>query len=145
VFQITLTIESRLDAVPLLAELVRTVCLKGNLSPIEANETEVCVVEAVNNSIKHAYAQETNHLVAVDIHLEPDQIILDIFDSGKSVDPELINRDHDDAFDLDLDHLEGAAESGRGLAIIQEVMDSFEYMPGVNRNRFRLTKRIKES
>jgi serine/threonine-protein kinase RsbW len=141
--QITLTIASRLDAVPLLGQLVAYLCLRAGLNALDTNGIEVCLVEAVNNSIKHAYGGDGGHTVAVDVRLQADELTLDIWDRGKAADPEWIHRDHSEAFDLDPDRPEDFSESGRGLAIIQQVMDSFEYTPGIERNRFRLTKRLK--
>jgi serine/threonine-protein kinase RsbW len=141
--QITLTIASRLDAVPLLGQLVTCMCLHAGLTALEANGVEVCLVEVVNNSIKHAYGGDATHSVAVDVGFEAHELTLDVWDRGKAADPEWIHRDHSEAFDLDPDRPEDFSESGRGLAIIQQVMDSFEYTPGTERNRFRLTKRLK--
>jgi serine/threonine-protein kinase RsbW len=143
--QVTLTIASRLDAVPLLGHLVRSLCLHAGLASLEANEVEVCVVEVVNNSIKHAYGGDPTRSVAVEVTLLATELTLDIWDSGRSEKPSNIHQDHRHAFNLDPDHPEDFPESGRGLAIIQEIMDSFEYTPGTERNRFRLTKRLKSS
>jgi len=141
--QITLTIASRLDAVPLLGQLVTGLCLHAGLTALEANEVEVCLVEVVNNSIKHAYDGDANHFVAVDVALLAKELTLDVWDCGKAADPAWIHQDHSQALELDPDHPEDFSESGRGLAIIQQAMDSFEYTPGTERNRFRLTKRLK--
>jgi anti-sigma regulatory factor (Ser/Thr protein kinase) len=141
--QVKLTIASRLDAVPLLGHLVRAVCLHAGLASLEANEVEVCVAEVVNNSIKHAYGGDPDHSVAVEVTLLATELTLDIWDSGKSEEPSKIHQDHRQAFSLDPEHPEDFPESGRGLAIIQQLMDSFEYTPGAERNRFRLTKRLK--
>ena len=45
--EISLTIASRLDAVPLLGQLVGFICSSAGLTPVEENEVQVCVVEAV--------------------------------------------------------------------------------------------------
>ena len=52
-----------------------------------------------------------------------------------------MNADHRGALEVQLDCVKDISESGRGLAIIQEVMDSSEYTPGTERNRFRMMKR----
>jgi serine/threonine-protein kinase RsbW len=141
--QITFKIASRLDAVPLLGQLVSSACSYAGLTALEGNQVEVCVVEAVNNSIKHAYAGDPAHAVELEVTVSPEQMVFDICDSGKSADPAWMHADHRKAFDIDVEHLETASESGRGLAIIQAVMDSSEYTPGTEKNRFRLVKRLK--
>jgi serine/threonine-protein kinase RsbW len=141
--QITLTIASRLDEVPLLGQVVCSICLYAGLTPNQASEVEACAVEAVNNSIKHAYFEDPDHIVEVVVALESAELILDVWDSGTSADDAKIHRDHLQALDLDPAHLEDVAEGGRGLAIIQQVMDSFHYTPGIARNCFRMTKRFR--
>jgi len=141
--QITFSIASRLDAVPLLGQFVSAACSYAGLTALEGSQVEVCVVEAVNNSIKHAYGGNPAHAVELKLSLSSEEIVFDICDSGKSADPAWMHADHHHAFDLDPDHLERAPESGRGLAIIQQVMDSIEYTPGTEKNRFRLVKRLK--
>jgi serine/threonine-protein kinase RsbW len=141
--QITLTIASRLDAVSLLGQSVGSICRNAGLTPDEANEVEICVVEAVNNSIKHAYCEDPNHVVEVVVAVEPAELILDIWDSGESAEHSKIHADHLHTLDVDPSHPEDLAERGRGIAIIQHIMDSFEYTPGSERNRLRLTKRLR--
>jgi serine/threonine-protein kinase RsbW len=140
--QITFRIASRLDAVPLLGQLVSSTCSYAGLTAIEGSQVEVCVVEAVNNSIKHAYGGDPAHAVELEVTVSPEQLVFNICDSGKSADPAWMHADHHHAFDLDPDRLETASESGRGLAIIQAVMDSSEYTPGKEKNRYRLVKRL---
>jgi serine/threonine-protein kinase RsbW len=141
--QITLTIASRFDAVPLLGQLVCSICLYAGMEPGEANEVEICAVEAVNNSIKHAYCEDPDQRVEVAVALESSQLTLDIRDSGRSVDEKIMNGDHLQAIRFDPKYPNQISESGRGLAIIQQVMDSFEYAAESKGNRFRMTKRLK--
>jgi serine/threonine-protein kinase RsbW len=134
-------IESRLEAVPLLGQVACLLCTAAGFTPVEASEVEVCVVEAANNSIQHAYNRDPGHRVELEITLLPGQLIFDVWDSGTSADAVRINADHRGAFEIQLDCVKDISESGRGLGIIQEVMDTFEYTPGTERNRFRMTKR----
>jgi serine/threonine-protein kinase RsbW len=134
-------IESKLDAVPLLGQVACLLCTAAGFTPVEGSEVEVCVVEAVNNSIQHAYQGDPDRRVELEITLMPGQIIFDVWDSGTRADAARMNADHRGALEVQLDCLNDISESGRGLAIIQEVMDSFEYTPGTERNRFRMTKR----
>jgi anti-sigma regulatory factor (Ser/Thr protein kinase) len=74
----------------------------------------------------------------------PDYIVFDLFDSGTSAEPSLIEVDRRNLLlDVDLE-IDGPRESGRGIAIMQSVMDSLEYTPG-ERNRLRLTKRLRRN
>jgi serine/threonine-protein kinase RsbW len=134
-------IESRLDAVPLLGQVACLLCTAAGFTPVEGSEVEVCVVEAVNNSIQHAYQGDSDRRVELELTLSPGQLIFDVWDSGTPADAARMNADHRGVLEVQLDCVKDISESGRGLAIIQEVMDSFEYTPGTERNRFRMTKR----
>jgi inorganic pyrophosphatase len=136
----TIEIDSRLEAVPLLGQVVHSLCAAAGFAPDEANRIEVCVVEAINNSIEHAYQGAPARTVEIELELLPNQLIIDVWDSGTSADADKMHADHRHALDIPSDAVCDIAEHGRGLAVIQEVMDSFEYTPGRERNRLRMTK-----
>lgn len=136
----TLTIESRLDSVPALATMARKVGESAGLSSQEQDEVELCITEAANNVIKHAYLSDPTNLVELTATILPDCIVFDLFDSGISALPSSIETDRRHLLDLVPD-ADGPAESGRGIAIIQSIMDSLKYIPG-QRNHLRLTKRL---
>ena len=139
--RIAFEIESRLEAVPLLGQVACLLCTTAGFTPIEGSQVEVCVVEAVNNAIQHAYQGDSEHSVQLEVTLLPGQLIFDVWDSGTPADAARMNADHRGVLEVQLDCVKDISESGRGLAIIQEVMDSFEYTPGTERNRFRMIKR----
>jgi serine/threonine-protein kinase RsbW len=134
-------IESRLEAVPLLGQVACLLCTTAGFTPIEGSQVEVCVVEAVNNSIQHAYRGDPDQSVELEVTLLPGQLIFDVWDSGTPADAARMNADHRGALEIQSDCVNDIPEGGRGLPIIQEVMDSFEYTPGTERNRFRMIKR----
>lgn len=136
----TLEIESRIEAVPLLGQVVYRLCTAAGVSPAEGNQLEVCVVEAVNNSIKHGYAGDPARTVKLEVSLSANQLVFDIWDFGVSADAAKIHGDHSYALEVSTDRVIDIPENGRGLAVIQELMDSFEYSPGAQRNRFRMIK-----
>ena len=138
--RLALEIESRLDAVALPGQVVYLLCMAAGFAPIEGSQVEVCVAEAINNSIKHAYQCDPNCKVELEVHLLPHQLIVDVWDSGVSADTARMHADHRHALEIHSDCIEDISECGRGLALIQEVMDSFEYTPGAERNRLRMIK-----
>jgi serine/threonine-protein kinase RsbW len=133
-------IESRLDAVPLLGQLAYLLCTAAGFEPVEVSQLEVCVVEAINNSILHAYHGEPGHRVELEARLLPGQLIFDVWDSGSPADPVKMNADHRSALEVHSKGVKDIPHSGRGLGIIQEVMDSSVYTPGRERNRFQMIK-----
>ena len=141
--RVSLKIDSRLDATPILGKLVFALCTDAGLSAIEANLVEVSVIEAVNNSIEHAYQGRAGHDVEVVVTHTPDALMFDVCDSGRSADPAFIHANHEAALDISAESAGHARERGRGLAIIQQVMDSAKYTAGREANCFRLVKRLK--
>jgi serine/threonine-protein kinase RsbW len=138
--RLALEIESRLDAVALPGQMVYLLCMAAGLTPIEGSQLEVCVVEAINNSIEHAYQGDPNGKIELEVFLLPHQLIVDVWDSGISADADRMHADHCHALEICTDFIDDIPERGRGMALIQEVMDSFEYTPGADRNRLRMIK-----
>lgn len=136
---VQLRIQSRLAAVPLLASMVGCVCESAGLSSTDRQLVGLCLVEAANNAILHAYSEDPSNTVIVDVMLSSQQLVFDVIDSGKSGDPAVMNADHRAALGGEQSS-NILAESGRGLAIMQEVMDSVEYTVQPGNNRLRLVK-----
>lgn len=139
---ITLTIASRLEEVPLLGVLVNALCASLNLPPEQRNQVEVCVVEAANNCIKHAYRFAPNRAVEVAASVFAERLEFDVMDSGTAADSEFMRADHRGRLQASGENAARIPESGRGIAIMQQFMDAVEYSSKPGRNRLRLTKRI---
>lgn len=56
--RIALVITSDLQNVPLIGQTMERLCSMIPLSTIESHQVTLCVVEAVNNVIVHAYGNE---------------------------------------------------------------------------------------
>ena len=56
--KVKLIIESDLDDVPLVGIAVNRFCSYAAFSETDAFNIELCVIEAVTNSIKHAYGRK---------------------------------------------------------------------------------------
>jgi anti-sigma regulatory factor (Ser/Thr protein kinase) len=138
--QIELVIQSRLDAVPLLVNLVGSLCELAGASPVERHLVVLCLAEAANNSIIHAYHGEPGNKVKVEVTLHPERLVFEVIDTGAAADVVKMNADRRHA--IGADSLGALAENGRGLAIMQEVMDLVEYSTEAGCNRLRLTKRV---
>jgi serine/threonine-protein kinase RsbW len=106
-----------------------------------ASEIEVCVIEALNNCVEHAYHLDPHHEVDLKVNLSSDEIVLEICDAGVSADPDVMNASHSEVLETESFDLETMPERGRGLAIIQKVMDGYEYKPGTECNCLRMLKR----
>lgn len=133
--EIKLIISSNLTNISLIGMAVNKICAQIPLNKIEAYQIELCVVEAVNNVIKHAYKNETGHDVVVSIKLYLDRITFLVCDTGKAMELK-------QAADLEFDpaDLENLPESGMGLVVIHQIMDEVAYKTIEDRNVLTMTK-----
>jgi len=143
--KITLSIESQIHNVPLVSAAVYKLCSLIPFSDKDAHETELCVTEAVVNSIKHAYQDEPDHTVGVTFCLLASELVIEVRDSGKSMDLDLLKEKRDAALKFDSSDIENLPESGRGLAIIQSYMDEVHYKVKDNGNYLTMKKKIEQS
>lgn len=127
--KIKLIIDSNLKDVFLVELTVNKICAFIPLTDLESYQLELCVVEAVNNAIEHAYGNEQGHEVEIVINFFVDQIVFKVCDTGKAIDtkniPEKKNCLH---------------ERGRGQEIINEVMDDVTYKTSDGKNMLTMTK-----
>jgi serine/threonine-protein kinase RsbW len=138
----SVVVESRLECVPLAGILVRTFCSNSGFSEVESGQIEVCVMEAANNCVVHAYQREPGRPVEVVASRTDGAIQFEVWDEGRPMDPELLTLNRSHLLELNQAAIEGAPESGRGLAIIEAIMDGIGYSTSGGRNRFWMTKRV---
>lgn len=138
--QITLAITSDLQNVPLIGQAIQRLCSLAALSDVDAHQVALCVVEAVNNAIVHAYNREAEHEVQVIFHQHPDRLIVHICDAGRTMDPKCLAPKVPSPLDFDPRCLERIPEGGLGLAIIRETMDEVTYTTYHGKNILTLTR-----
>jgi len=143
--RITLSIESQYQNVPLVSAAVHKLSALIPFGHMDTYATELCVTEAVVNSIKHAYEDEPNHTVSVIFCLQATELVIEIQDTGKSMDPSLLEAKRDAALNFDTMDMDNIPESGRGLAIIQSYMDEVHYRVEENGNYLKMKKKIRQS
>ena len=117
-----LSIESKLCDVPLIGHAVRGVCACSPLGAEAYDAMEVCVVEAVNNAIVHAYRRQLGFQVEAEITLHQDRISFEISDFGTAIQ------------EFDPEELASIPESGMGLFIIETIMDEVSFRSENGRN-----------
>jgi serine/threonine-protein kinase RsbW len=129
------TIDSRLGNIGLVGLAVQALCSYVGFSEVEAYQTQLCVVEAVTNVVKHAYGSQPGHEVGVEVALHPDRISFRIMDTGQTMSS--VSREK---MDFDPDDLATIPEGGMGLYIVQTVMDEMAYQTVEGTNIFTITK-----
>jgi len=138
--RITFLVDSKLKNVSLAGVAIRGICSYLSLGEVDAYYLELCVVEAVNNAIKHAYDNEEGHIVEVDITYSSEEIVLDISDRGRPM-----SLYHSALPDYDPEDLKALPEHGLGLYIINTVMDNVTYTSEGDRNTLRMKKKLYRS
>jgi anti-sigma regulatory factor (Ser/Thr protein kinase) len=145
--QITLTIESDIQNLSLVAVAVRRICEYLGAGSEESDEIELCVNEAVANCIHHAYLNTTGQPVAVRILASSNEIQCDVTDRGlpmPAASVETLAKSPEDAQSFHDKNIL-MEERGRGLKIIASLMDEVTYLREGTTNCLRMKKRIKRS
>ncbi|MES2767356.1 MAG: ATP-binding protein [Bacteroidota bacterium] len=132
---IKLTILSTLDNVPLLGASINKMCSLISMSEEQAFQMELCVVEACNNVIKHAYNNASDKEVEVEVRFFDDRIIFTICDAGTRKPTDLPH-----TLDYDPQDLDNLPEGRMGLFLIHEIMDEIHYEADGSKNIFTMTK-----
>ncbi len=134
---IRLRIKARHENTALAGTAVHGVAKLAGFSGLVAQKIETCVVEAVNNVILHAYEGGPEN--SVDIHLEfiHSGLLISVVDQGKSMGM-LPNK----KLEFDPDDTGELPESGMGLFIIQQIMDTVKYESEKDRNILKMFKRL---
>jgi len=132
---IILSIDSSLENVPLIGTAINRICSLTPLSEVDAYQTELCVVEACNNAIKHAYDNKAGNLVEVEVHLGMSHITFDVCDKGNVMKMREVPK-----LDFETEDLSQVPEGGMGLFIMHEVMDEVMYGHIRGRNVLRLVR-----
>lgn len=140
--RIRLTIDSRLDHLARINRAVKELASFVPLSDAEAFQIELCAVEAVTNSIKHAYGNETAHRVEVAFALYPGRLTLEVCDTGRPMDQTLFEQKVALSLEIDPRNRSHISETGRGLPIIREIMDSVAYRSEKGKNTLVMTKKM---
>jgi serine/threonine-protein kinase RsbW len=133
---------SSLDEIFLVSLVLGQVCRHLGLDEALAYKIELCAVEGVTNSIRHAYQQRAGNEVTVLIRFDRARVDLEIQDRGSPMPPQFVERLRNGSRVLDFDPSDIAAlpENGMGLQIIHEVMDETAYSTIEGINCLRLTK-----
>lgn len=140
--KVKLIIESDLDDVPLVGIAVNRFCSYAAFSETDAFNIELCVIEAVTNSIKHAYGEKSGYEVVIIFTLSDKEAVFEICDKGKPMDPEKLKKADLATSHVEKQHIDSIADCGRGLGIMKEIMDGVEYRTGDELNCLVLKKSV---
>ncbi len=130
-----LIIDSNIKDVFLIGLAINKICSEIPLSEIDSYHLEVCVVEACNNAIEHAYDYKPGNDVEVVVKIYLDRIEFKISDCGKSMQGEPVS-----SLDFDPRDREHLPEGSMGFPIIKSLMDKVDYESRNGKNILTLVK-----
>ena len=112
--------------------------LSGNkIETHVCNAVEICLTEALNNVIKHAYKGENSNKIEIVIRINENQLEIDIIDEGAPRQNLIVSELNFDPADID-----NLPEGGMGLYIIKQLVDNMNYHSLNGKNYFTLRKQI---
>jgi len=132
--EITLSIESQFENVFLIGLAVNKIASFIPVSKQAAFEMEIAVVEAVNNAIEHAHRHQRGKRVTVRLNLLSDRIQFTVVDRGVELDFKALMGTSAGIENAD------EIERGRGLKIIDALMDEVRYERKGETNQITLVK-----
>jgi len=141
--KIKLSIDSDLHQVQHVGEAVRCLCSHVDLAEAKPSSVELAVVEAINNSIEHAYQSESGNSVDVAFEYDADCLNIRISDYGapmpKSIAGMLMTDVTMPSGEVDLD---GLPESGWGMQLVKSVCDEVSYQRSKSKNTLSLSFKL---
>lgn len=114
---------------------LRDFCTGGGIDKNTSSEFELCLTEALNNVIKHAYKGDHTKKIDLLYSLTDNELEIVVEDTGiarTNIKEPVLNFDPDDINSL--------PEGGMGLYIIKNLMDSAEYSRVGDKNIFKMKK-----
>ena len=140
---VMVTIESQLDDTVLVAMAIRGLCALTSLTQKEINHVELCVVEVVNNAIEHAYHYQEGKKVEIEFSLVPEQHLkICVIDSGKKISVPLSDVLKSKP-QMDPNDPTTWQCSGRGLALVDRIMDTISYSSNAGKNHFCMLRSLR--
>lgn len=108
-------------------------------NPEDCSALELAVVEAVNNSIEHAYGDGGQGTITVSYSISEEKAEVEIIDQGVGMASSFA-ADQGNLFEFDPEDLHNLPEKGMGIWLIRSSVDKAVYQSGSDGNRWILTK-----
>ena len=137
--EITLAIDSRPENISLVGMAVHRLCEDLGFAVEDCYSLELCSVEAVSNSVRHAYRGQPDHTVIVRLTLLEQGVEIRVLDNGTPVPLEKqVPRD----LEIDPKDPSSIPAGGRGLFLIHALMDRVEFAREGDSNLLLMTKSL---
>jgi len=139
---ICLTFNSDFNSGKLASMAIKGICLSTNLPLDDIDKIELCCVEVINNAIEHSYDEKlcgiSDKKIEAIINVSNINIKIIINNWGIPMKHPLNHYIHKYNNSL----IEELAICGRGLSIVNKVMDEFSYNMSDKKNTFLMIKHL---
>lgn len=132
------TILSKYENVTRVSDQINSYMVTNKVNKETADLFEMCLLEALNNIIKHAYKGDHTKEIHISVEVNDNKASVTLTDRGlprKNVEKAKLEYDP-----KDIDNL---PESGMGLFIIENIMDETHYQNTDSINTYKLVKYLK--
>jgi serine/threonine-protein kinase RsbW len=123
------------DNVAKVNDDIREILDDNGVEPHILHAFQICIMEGINNIIKHAYKEQKNKSICVKLRVDKKLIELEIIDEGEPNNNFSIPN-----LDFDPKDINNLPESGMGLYIMKQLMDELTYNRKNGKNYFILKK-----
>ena len=138
-----ISIGSRLDQVWAAGVSVHAVALRLGFPELEAYQIELATVEVVNNAIQHA-RRGPGQSVDIVLGASEGMLSIEVSDDGRPVPTDWLNQCVREPGEVSSRVEADLFESGRGLAVLNQIMEQVTYRRAAQRNHVRMVRRIPE-
>ncbi len=140
--QVRFSISSSFENVAALAEEVSNLCKTRQRQNSDSVDTlRLCIAEALNNIVEHAYDGVEGKPIFADVRFKPDSYEVMLIDEGK---PMPGGRLPSGQADHNMEDLDEFPEGGFGWMLIHTQMDAVEYERRDGCNVLRLEKSVED-
>lgn len=137
-----ITMDSNVDDVVVASAMLRSLFDQLGLPERDAEQMELCLMEALVNTVRHAYKNRPGNPVILRFRLGKADIHFEVEDHGTGCEKKDLEEAIRKATAFDPTNPDTLAEGGRGMLIIHEVMTEWDYFSEDGRNVLTMSKRI---
>lgn len=122
-----ITIDSNVEDAVVASSMIRGLLELLRIDKRDADSVELCATEALVNAVRHAFESRGGHSIFLEFVLEPDAIVLEVITPGRATTRRRLEDAISAAAGFDPSNLDALSEGGRGMLIISQSMDAWDY------------------
>jgi PAS domain S-box-containing protein len=136
VLTVKLEIKNQLSEIRSVGEALASLAEKGGIPKAVTRKMRLVIDELLNNVVSYAFEDNSEHAIAIEMHLSSDRLDISISDDGKPFNPfEQASPDTNAA-------LEDRDIGGLGIHLVKNIMNKVSYRRTSGENVVRLTKHL---